>query len=430
MLDIKFIRENPEEVKESVQRRKLDVDLDEILELDKKRRLLLKEIEDLRAQMNKITGKIAQHARAAQAGGVGIGPIIPGEARQIKRRISQKEPILDKTEKELNELLFSLPNLLHPDVPDGKDESDNVEIKSWGGKPEFDFEPKDHEQLGEELDIIDIARAAKTSGSGFFFLKNEAALLEMALIRFVFDFLTKKGFTPLIAPELVREKVAEGTGYIPRRETPDIYKIENEDLWLSATAEVPLTAYHMDEVLKEDELPKNYVGFSSCFRREAGAYGKHKKGIFRVHQFDKVEIYKFVKGDIEHSAPAFKEIISLEEEIYQKLKIPYRIVGNCTGDMSAPAYLKYDLEYWSPVDKTYREFTSCSNCTDFQARRLNIRFRNSKNEIQFVHTLNGTALTSTRTIIAILENHQQKDGSIKIPKVLHRYLPFKEIKKR
>lgn len=418
MLDIKFIRENPEQVKASVNRRRADVNIDKILELDTQYRVLLGQTEKLKAQKNKLS-----------AGKTKPSPEIIAQGKQIKQEIEQAESQLEIVQGRLKELLLAVPNLLHADVPDGKDDSENVEIRSWGGKPKLNFPAKNHEQIGEYLDIIDVKKTAEISGSGFFILKNQAALLEMALIRFAFDFLSKKGYQPLILPELVRGKVAEGTGYVPKREEPDIYKIEGEDLWLSATAEMPITAYHMDEVLSIDELPKNYVGFSSCFRKESGSYGKHKKGIFRVHQFDKVEIYKFTQGDLEHSEPAFKEIIALEEEIYQKLKIPYHVVNICTGDMSAPAYVKYDLEYWSPVDMAYREITSCSNCTDFQARRLNIRFRDKENNVRLVHTLNGTALTSSRTIIAILENYQQKDGSVKIPKVLQKYLGFKAIKK-
>ncbi len=419
MLDIKLIIENSEKVKASAQRRGIDVDISKILELDKKRRNLIPKIEELRAERNKISDVKQKPSQE-----------IIEMAKQIKKDLAKIEPELENTKTELNDLMMAVPNLLHPDVPDGKDDSENKELMSWGGKPSFKFKPKDHEQIGKDLDIIDIEQAVEVSGSGFFFLKNQGAILEFALVNFVFDFLYKKGFIPIIAPELIRKKVATGTGYIPKLEEPDIYKIENQDLYLSATAEIPLTAYHMNQVLDEKDLPKNYVGFSSCFRKEAGAYGKHKKGIFRVHQFDKVEIYKFTQGDIDVSQKAFKEIIELEKEIMKKLGIPFRVVNICTGDMSAPAYIKYDLEYWSPVDNMYREITSCSNCTDFQARRLSIRYRTNDGKIRFVHTLNGTAITSTRTIIAILENYQQKDGSIKMPKVLHKYLGFKKIQKK
>lgn len=417
MLDINFIQQNPEKVKGSVKRRGVDVDIDEILKLDKKRRSLIPRVEKLRARRNELSGTKGKPSLKAIE-----------KAKEVKSELSKLEPWLEGIEKELDELLLTVPNLLHSDVPDGESDKDNVEVKKWGAQPAFDWKARDHEELGEELQVIDIKKAAEVSGSGFYFLKNEGVFLELALTRFALDLLTKRGFSPLITPELVRGRVAKGTGFIPQREEPDIYKVEGEDLWLSATAELPLTAFHMDEVLEEDELPRNYVGFSSCFRREAGAYGKHKKGIYRVHQFDKMEIYSFTKGSLEFSEPAFEKLIKLEEEIYQKLEIPYRVVNICTGDMSAPAYFKYDLEYWSPADRTYRELTSCSNCTDFQARRLNIRWRDRKGEFKFVHTLNGTAVTSTRTIIAILENYQQRDGSVKVPEVLRKYTGFKKIK--
>lgn len=416
MLDLKFIRDNVEDVKESVRKRGMEVDVDRILDLDEKRRNLIPKIEELRAERNKISD-------GGRPGKEGIE-----RAKKIKKELQELEPRLEKTEEEIEDLLLEVPNVMHQDVPEGEGEGDNVEARARGVKTRFKFEPLDHEELGKRLGIIDMETGAKTSGSGFYFLKNEGVKLEMALVQFSLDFLIDRGFIPLITPELVRGEVAEGTGYIPRRESPDIYKVEDEDLWLSATAEMPITAMHGNEIMKEEELPKRYAGFSSCFRREAGAYGKHKKGIYRVHQFDKVEIYEFRKGSLEYSDPAFHKLIELEEDIYKKLKIPYRVVKNCSGDLSAPAYIKYDLEYWSPIDKTYREMTSCSNCTDFQARRLNIRYRDRKGDIHFVHTLNGTAVTSTRTIIAILENFQKKDGSVEMPDVLRKYTGFKKIK--
>jgi len=419
MLDIEIIRQNPEKVKESVKRRGVEVDIDKILDLDKKRRSLIPKVENLRAERNKIS-EVKEKPSKKEI----------GKAKELKKRLAEVEPELDKVNEQLNQLLLNVPNLLHPSVPDGRNEADNTPLRSWGSKPQFKFKPKDHEKLGKELNIIDVEKGAQVSGSGFYFLKNEGAILELSLVRFAIDFLRKQGFSPMITPELVRGRVAQGTGYVPQREEPDIYKVKEEDLWLSATAELPLTAFHMDEVLEEQELSKKYVGFSSCFRREAGAYGKHKKGIYRVHQFDKVEMYIFTKGSLGHSEPAFEQLINLEEKMCQKLGIPYQVVNICTGDISAPAYLKYDLEYWSPVDKTYREMTSCSNCTDFQARRLNVRYKKKSGELDFVHTLNGTAVTSTRTIIAILENYQNKDGSVDIPRALRKYTGFSKIKPR
>ncbi len=420
MLDINLIRENSNKVKESIRRRGLNVDIDHLLATDNKRRELIKEVENLRAEKNKISRQPAcagrQTVDSRQLG------------REVKKKLNELEPQLKKIEQEQEDVLMQVPNLLHPETPDGKDDTENVEIRAFGGKPEFDFEAKGHDELGKNLDLIDVKKGAEVAGAGFYYLKNEAVLLEFALIQYGLTILQNAGFVPVVTPEVVRKKAAEGAGFIPRREEPDIYKIENEDLYLVATAEMPLTAYHMNETLKKEELPKSYVGFSSCFRKEAGAYGKHKKGIFRVHEFDKLEMYKFALP--EQSEHAFSEMVALEEKIYQGLKIPYRVVNICTGDMSAPAYVKYDLEYWSPAEKAYREITSCSNCTDFQARRLNIKYRKDDGSLDFVHTLNGTAIAIGRTLIAILENYQQEDGSVVVPEVLREYVGKEKIESK
>src|SRR3989344_5056030 len=368
MLDIKFIRDNKKLVEETIKKRRVDID----------------------------TGK------------------------KIKEKLSKQEDALRAVELELNEYLEQVPNLLSPEVPEGEGDEDNVEIKTLGKKTKFDFKPLDHIQIGKRLGIIDEERAAKVSGHGFYYLKDEGALLELALVNWAIKFLVKKGYMPVITPELVRRRFVEGTGYLPRREEPDIYKIEGEDLYLSATAEIPLAGLHADEILNEEDLPANYVGFSTSFRRESGSYGKYTKGMFRVHQFDKLEIFRFVKP--EDAEAAFKEIVSLEEEIYQALKIPYRVVNICSGEMSAAAYLKYDLEYWGPADQSYREITSASNTTDYQARRLNIKYRKKDGSTLYAHTLNGTAVAISRTIIAILENYQQKDGTVRVPDVLCDFL--------
>ncbi len=403
MLDIKFIRKNKKDVEESIKERRVDVDLKRLLDLDDKRLDLIKTTENLRHLR-----KQAAEKKDIEAG------------KKIKDKLNKSDGNLREVAKEFEEYLEQVPNLLSKEVPDGKDEKDNKQIRSWGQITKFDFKLKDHIQIGKKLGIIDEERAAKISGHGFYFLKDEGALLELALVNWTTNFLVKKGYIPVIAPELVRKKFVAGTGYLPRREEPDIYKIEGEDLYLSATAEIPLAGLHADEILYEADLPTSYVGFSTAFRRESGSYGKHAKGMFRVHQFDKLEMFKIVKP--EDSDAAFKEIVSLEEEIFQALEIPYRVVNVCSGDMSAPAFLKYDLEYWSPVDQTYREFTSASNTTQFQARRLNIKYRKKDGTTEFVSTLNGTAVAISRTLIAILENYQQENGSVKIPKVLHEYL--------
>ncbi len=399
MLDIKFIRDNRKLVEETIEKRRVDVNIKHLLVIDDKRLELIKIVDSLRRQRKEIAAK-----KDIEAG------------KKIKNKLNKQEDALRAVEGELEDNLEQVPNLLFKDVPDGKGEEDNIEVKSWGGKSKLDFKARDHVQIGKDLKIIDEESGAKVSGHGFYYLKDEAALLELALINWTIRFLVKKGYSPVITPELVRKKFVEGTGYLPRREEPDIYKIEGEDLYLSATAEIPLAGMHADQILNEEDLPLNYAGFSSAFRKEAGSYGKHTRGIFRVHQFDKVEIFKLVKP--EDAAAAFKEIVSLEEEIYQALKIPYRIVNICSGEMSSAAYQKYDLEYWSPVDSTYREITSASNTTEYQARRLNIKYRKKDGSTQYVQTLNGTAVAVSRTIIAILENYQQKDGSIKVPEVL------------
>ncbi len=399
MLDVRFIRENEKLIEETLKKRRVSVDLAHLIEIDDSRLELIKVTENLHRRR-----KEAAEKKDIESG------------RKIKEELNKKEEALRAIEEELTEYLEQVPNLLSKEVPDGKTEEDNVEVKAWGHKPVFDFKPRDHVQIGKDLKIIDEEAAAKVAGHGFYYLKDEAALLSLSLVSWVSQFLVKKGYMLTLPPVLVRGRFVAGTGYLPRREEPDIYKIEGEDLYLTATAEIPLAGMHADQILNEEDLPLNYAGFSPSFRKEAGSYGKYAKGIFRVHQFDKVEIFKFVKP--QDSEAAFKEIIDLEEQIYQALKIPYRIVNICSGEMSAAAYLKYDIEYWSPVEQTYREVTSASNTTDYQARRLNIKYRKKDGSASLVHTLNGTAIAVSRTIIAILENYQQKDGTIKIPEVL------------
>ncbi len=420
MLDIKFIRQNPEKVKEGCKKKRVDINIDELLEIDKKRREILKKVEEIRAQKNKASKEIVK---------------LKGKEREKflekMREIDKEGDVLEKKFKEIDkefwDLMAKVPNLPFDDVPVGKDERDNVVLREVGEIPKFDFEPKDHLEIGEKLDIIDVKRAAKTSGTRFGFLKREGALLEFALINFVFDTLVKEGFIPVIPPVLIREKPFWGMGYLDRGRE-EVYFIEKDNLYLVGTAEQIIGPMHMDEILKEEELPKRYLGFSSCFRREAGSYGKDTRGIFRVHQFDKIEMFSFAKP--EDSRKEHRFFLEMEEKLMKALKIPYRVVHICTGDLGDPAAEKFDIEAWLPGQGKYRETHSTSNCTDFQARRLNIRYRDKKTgKLRFVHTINGTAFAIGRTIIAILENYQQKDGSVKIPEVLQKYLPFKEIKR-
>ncbi len=421
MLDIKFIRQNPEIVKDGCKKKGFDVDIDRLLEVDKKRREVLKDLEEIRAQKNKASKEIVKTKEEGKK----------KEIIEKMRELDKKEEKLSKTFKELDrefkELMLSVPNLPLEDVPVGKDDSENVVLREVGKKPQFDFEPKDHLEIGEKLDIIDVKRAAKISGTRFGFLKNEAVLLEFALINFAFENLIKEGFVPIIPPVLLREEMARGTGYFEATDRQEAYFIPDDNLFLVGTSEQSLIAMHANEIFEEKDLPKKYVGFSSCFRREAGSYGKDTRGIFRVHQFDKIEMIIFSKP--EESRKWHQFLLQMQEKLMQALEIPYRVVQICTGDLGRPTAAKYDIEAWLPSQKRYRETHSTSNCTDFQARRLNIKFKRKNGKLEFVHTLNGTALAIGRTIIAILENYQQKEGFVKIPKVLQKYLPFKEIKR-
>jgi len=419
MLDIKFIRQNPEKVKEGCKKKGVDINIDELLEIDKKRREILKKVEEIRAQKNKASKEIVK---------------LKGKEREelLKkmREIDKEGDVLEKKFKEIDkefwQLMAKVPNLPFDDVPVGKDERDNVVLREVGEIPKFDFEPKDHLEIGEKLDIIDVKRAAKTSGTRFGFLKGEGALLEFALINFVFDSLVKEGFVPVVPPVLIKEEPFWGMGYLDRGKE-EVYFIPKDGLYLIGTAEQIIGPMHMDEILREEELPKRYIGFSSCFRREAGAYGKDTRGIFRVHQFDKIEMFSFAKP--EDSRKEHRFFLEMEERLMKALKIPYRVVHICTGDLGDPAAEKFDIEAWLPGQGRYRETHSTSNCTDFQTRRLNIRYRDKSGKLRFVHTINGTAFAIGRTIIAILENYQQKDGSVKVPEVLQKYLPFKEIRR-
>jgi len=406
MLDIKFIRQNPEKVKEGCRKKGVKCNIDQILKLDEERRKYISQVESLRAKQKKL-------------GRAGIK-----EAQEIKSQIKQITPTLEKTEIELNHLMLQIPNLPLEGVPEGKDESDNVVLREEGKKPKFSFKPKDYLTIAEKLDLIDIKRAAKVSGTRFGYIKGKAALLEFALVNLAFDVLVKEGFTPIIPPVMLKSEMARGMGYLEQADEQEAYCLPQDDLCLVGTAEQSIGVMHANEVLQEKELPRRYVGFSTCFRREAGSYGKDTRGIFRVHQFDKVEMFSFShpeKCNQEH-----KFLLKMQEKLMKALKIPYRVIYICAGDLGMPASCKYDIEAWLPSENNYRETHSTSNCTDFQSRRLNIRYRGKKG-LEFVHTLNGTAFAVGRMIISIIENYQQKDGSIEVPKVLQKYTKFKKI---
>jgi seryl-tRNA synthetase len=406
MIDINHIRENPEKIKEGIKAKQLDPKLvDEVLESDKKRRELLGEIETLRADRNK-----AAKEQDKEKGG------------EIKTKLQKLEPELAKIEKEYKEKLYQIPNPPADDVKVGEGESKNEVVRKWGEKKESPA--KDYLELGKNLDIIDIKRAAKVSGSRFGYLKGDAALLELALVQFAMELLVKEGFTPIIPPSFIKKESMQGMGYLEHGGEEDMYVFEKDNLVLVGTSEQAIGPMHMNEVLEEKDLPKRYVSFSPCFRREAGSYGKDTKGILRVHQFDKVEMFSFTKP--EDSEKEHEYLLSLEEKLFQALEIPYQVVKMCSGDLGAPAAKKYDLEAWMPGQGKYREVTSTSNTTDFQARRLNIKYQD-KGETKFVHTVNGTAFAIGRTIIAIIENYQQKDGSVLIPEVLQKWVGKEKI---
>jgi len=409
MLDINFIRENTEKVKKGVAAKQLPAKIvDEVLELDEKRRKLIVEVEELRAKKNK----------AAEGKNI-------EEGKKIKEELKKEEPELAKLEAEFKKALHEIPNLPADDVKEGKDESENEVVRTWGEPKKFDFTAKDHLNLGEALGIIDVERAAKVSGSRFGYLKGEAALLEFALVQFAMETLLKEGFTPVVPPVLIKKEMMGGMGYLEHGGEEDMYVFDKDGLVLVGTSEQAIGPMHANEVLTD--LPLRYVGFSSCFRRESGSYGKDTRGILRVHQFDKVEMFSFTKP--EESDKEHEYLLSLEEKLLQALEIPYQVVKMCSGDLGATAARKYDLEAWMPGQGTYREVTSTSTTTDFQARRLNIKYQDGS-KTEFVHTLNGTAFAIGRTIIAILENYQEKDGSIVVPEVLRKLMGKDKIVKK
>ena len=420
MIDLKLLRENQELYAKGFAKKGVEVDIPLVLKLDEDYRTQLQKVEEYRAKKNAVSKQI---------------PNLPPDDRQAKiaemkeldNKFSEDEKKLNKLFVQLKEETDKLPNPPHESVPDGDDENDNEMIKTVGEPTKFSFNPKDHLELGTLLDVIDMETAAKVSGARFYYLKNELVQLEFALINWLLQKYIQKGFTPVTVPMLVKEEMMYATGFFPA-DRNEIYSVnpDEDNLFLVGTSEVPMAGLHMFKPVNADELPKRYVGFSSCFRREAGSYGKDTKGILRVHQFDKMEMFSFCHPDKSWEEHEF--LLSIEEEILQELELPYQIVNICGGDLGTAAAKKYDLEVWIPTQEKYRELTSCSNCTDFQARRGGIRFKD-ENGTHLLHTLNGTAMASTRTFIAILENNQKEDGTVVIPKVLHPFMGgVKEIK--
>ena len=409
MLDINFIRNNKELVEHSIKEKMYkNVNLDEILALDDQRKTLLQQVEALRKERNDNTAKMKNGKPSDE---------LIAKGKEIKEKLSTLEADLSNFEKELNLKLKTVPNVIFDDVPLG-DESASVEVKKWG---ECKTTGVDHLDYAVSRDWVDFERGAKVAGTKFYYIKGGLALLENALIQFGIKKIVEHGFTLMDVPDLVNSRVLEGTGFAPRSsEQSDEYYIEGEDLALIATAEMPITGYHMDEIIDEEKLPLFYAGFSACFRKEAGAYGKHTRGLFRVHQFNKLEMYSFCTP--EQSKEIHEKLRAIEEEIWQEIGIPYHVINIAAGDLGAPAAKKYDIEYWSPVDQKYREITSCSNCTDFQARGLNIRVRRKDGTVEVLHTLNGTAISLARTMVAIIENFAEEGGKLRVPEVLQPYL--------
>ena len=408
MLDVKFIRDNLALVEKSTKEKGYKINLGKVLELDDERKKVLAKVEELRARRNEIAGKMKGGKPA---------PELIDEGKKIKVELAEHEEELSKAEEKLNSLVKSVPNVIFEDVPLGGEEC-SVEVRKWGKNHSKGV---DHLDYAVSRDWVDFERGAKVAGAKFYYLKGELALLENALLQYGMNKVLEHGFTYMTVPDMVSSRVLEGCGFNPRTsEQSDEYYIEGEDLAMIATAEMPLTGYHMDEIIDEDKLPLMYAGYSACFRKEAGTYGKYTRGLFRVHQFNKLEMYVFCLP--EKSKEMHEKILAIEEEIWQGLEIPYHIINIAAGDLGAPAAKKYDMEYWSPVNQKYQEITSCSNCTDFQARACNVRVRRKDGTVEFVHTLNGTAIPLARALVVMLENYAIEGGKLKVPEVLRPYL--------
>ena len=424
MLDYRFIKENLSAVKANIEARNMTADADKVVELFDKRTELITALQVLQTERNEnaksMKGKLEPEVRQK----------LIEEGKALKEKISAMEKELSEAEALLDEAGRQIPNMAHPDAPVGKVDTENLEVKKVGEIPQFDFEAKDHVQLATELDLVDFDEAAKVSGPKFYYLKNEAVFLEQAVVMYALNILRKHGFTPFITPDVAKAEVLQGIGFNPRGNESNVYCIEDEGTCLVATAEITLGGYHSGEILDKANLPLKYCGLSHCFRREAGAAGQFSKGLYRVHQFTKLEM--FVYCTPEESDAIHEQLRLIEEEIFAGLKIPFRVVDTCTGDLGAPAYRKWDLEAWMPGRNggDWGEVTSTSNCTDFQARRLNVRFKDDDGKNKYVHMLNGTAVAVSRVLVAILENYQNADGSITVPEVLVPFCGFDVIKKK
>ena len=414
MLDLRYIRENAKAVEENTKNRGVEADVGLVVELADRRSELIQESNELKQRQNEMARSIGRErddeARAR----------LIEESRAVKERLPSKERELHEVEERLRDEQSKIPNVTHPDSPIGKDDTENVEIRRWGEIPDFPFEPKDHVELGDALGIIDFDAGAKTTGSKWYFLRGDAVLLELGLIRYALDIIMEHGYQPTITPDLARDRMLVGTGFIPRGPETQIYSVEGTDLSMIATAEITLAGQHADEIIEEGDLPLRYAGLSHCFRTEAGSHGRASRGLYRVHQFTKVEMFAFTTP--EGSEAIHDEMVEIEERIFQGLGLPYRVVDICTGDLGGAAYRKYDLEAWMPGRGKFGEVTSTSNTTDYQARRLAIRYRKEGGRPRLLHTLNGTAIAMSRALISLLEIYQQQDGSVSLPEVLIPYV--------
>lgn len=420
MLDLTFIRNNPEKIKEACRLKNNNLDVDNLLEVDRRVLALQRQVEETRAEQNQLSKRIKAAGKDQE-----LRNQLIAQGKTLAEQIKSWEPELNQLIEERQQLLYLVPNIPDPSAPVGKDENDNVPIKYWGEKPDFDFEPLDHYALMQKLDLVDIERGVKVGGTRSYVLKGDAVRLEMALMNFAMDRLSRKGFTPLIVPAMARDFCFIGNGQFPKGRD-QVYAVEGTDTYLVGTAEVSITGMYKDEIFKAEDLPLTFVGYCPCFRQEAGTYGKDARGVFRVHQFNKVEQYIICEADHDVSVRWHQQLLANSEELVQALELPYRVLNICTGDMGDGKVGMYDLECWLPSEERYRETHSCSYFHDWQARRVNMRYRDEEGKLRFVYTLNNTAIASPRILLPLLEVHQQRDGSVRIPEALRPYMGGQE----
>lgn len=415
MLDPKLIKENPQSIKNMLKARVVDYDLEELIAVDQKRREDIQKTDELRKKKNEVGLKISEYKKAGKD-----ATELLTEMKRVSEKLSELEQLQIENEKKYRQLAFTIPNIIHESVPIGKDESANKLVKDWGKIPKFDFEPKNHIDIAENLGLIDLERAAKVAGARFYYLKDDLVRLNQALIHYAIDYLVEKNYSLVQPPYMIKKEAMEGA-VIAEDFEEVIYKIEEEDLYMIGTSEHAIAAMHLDEIITGQQIPKRYAGVSPCFRKEAGAHGRDQKGIFRVHQFEKIEQFVFTRP--EDSWKEHEKMLSIAEEFYQKLEIPYRVMLLSSGDMGKISAKTYDIEAWMAGQNAYREIVSCSNCLEYQARRLRIRYREKTNEpTKYLHTLNSTLVATSRVLVAIIENNQTEDGHITVPKILQKYI--------